>query len=152
MLGGKDCSIYASIPLALDEDAMTLLINAAKSNWRKFRRAWLQAWLSWTEKMREFWNERILRERFRDEVRLILPRDLTPIHFTCLTKAGDKAIRQWACLFVQGSHRQRLEEFHAIIESCDVIWMLWTIASRLSVSDRSRTCLKAKRLCFTAKL
>jgi len=79
-LGGKDCSIYASVPLALDEDAMTLLTNTAIKSWRRFRRTWLQAWTSWAEKMREFWDERILRERFADEVELILPDDLTPIH------------------------------------------------------------------------
>jgi hypothetical protein len=79
-LGGKDYSIYASVPLALDEDAMTLLTNTAVKSWRKFRRTWLQAWSSWAEKMREFWDERILRERFADEVELILPDDLTPIH------------------------------------------------------------------------
>ena len=79
-LGRKDCSIYASVPLALDQDAMTLLINTAVKSWRKFRRTWLQAWSSWAEKMREFWDERILRERFADEVGLILPDDLTPIH------------------------------------------------------------------------
>jgi hypothetical protein len=87
-LGGKDCSIYASVPLVLDEDAMTLLTNAAMRSWRKFRRAWLQAWASWTEKMREFWDERILRERFKDEVGLILPQNLTPIHHFCLLDAG----------------------------------------------------------------
>jgi len=83
-LGGKDCSIYASVPLALDEDAMTLLTNAAMRSWRKFRRTWFQAWSSWAEKMREFWDEQILRERFKDEVGLILPQDPTPIHHFCL--------------------------------------------------------------------
>jgi hypothetical protein len=87
-LGRKDCSIYASVPLALDEDAMTLLTNAAMRSWRKFRRTCLQAWTSWTEKMREFWDERILRERFADEVGLILPDDLTPIHHFYLLDAG----------------------------------------------------------------
>jgi hypothetical protein len=87
-LGGKDCSIYASVPLALDEDAMTLLTNAAMRSWRKFRRTWLQAWTSWAEKMREFWDERILRERFKDEVELTLPQDLTPIHHFYLLNAG----------------------------------------------------------------
>jgi hypothetical protein len=87
-LGRKDCSIYASVPLALDEDAMTLLTNAAMRSWQKFRRTWLQAWTSWTEKMREFWDERILRERFADEVGLILPDDLTPIHHFYLLDAG----------------------------------------------------------------
>jgi hypothetical protein len=87
-LGGKDCSIYASVPIALDEDAMTLLTNAAMRNWRKFRRTWLPAWTSWTEKMREFWDEQILRERFKDEVGLILPQNLTPIHHFCLLNAG----------------------------------------------------------------
>jgi hypothetical protein len=79
-LGRKDYSIYASVPIALDEDAMTLLTNTAVKSWRKFRRTWLQAWSSWAEKMREFWDEQILRERFADEVELILPDDLTPIH------------------------------------------------------------------------
>jgi len=83
-LGRKDCSIYASVPLALDEDAMTLLTNTAVKNWKKFRRTWLQAWTSWAEKMREFWDERILQERFKDEVGLTLPQDLTPIHHFCL--------------------------------------------------------------------
>ena len=87
-LGGKDCSIYASVPLALDEDAMILLTNAAMRSWRKFRRTWLQAWTSWAEKMREFWDEHILRERFADEVGLILPDDPTPIHHFCLLDAG----------------------------------------------------------------
>jgi hypothetical protein len=87
-LGGKDCSIYASVPLALDEDAMTLLTNAAMRSWQRFRRTWLQPWTSWTEKMREFWDERILRERFADEVELILPDDLTPIHHFYLLDAG----------------------------------------------------------------
>jgi hypothetical protein len=87
-LGGNDCSIYASVPIALDEDAMTLLTNAAMRNWRKFRRTWLQAWTSWTEKMREFWDEQILRERFKDEVGLILPQNLIPIHHFCLLNAG----------------------------------------------------------------
>jgi hypothetical protein len=86
--GGKDCSIYASVPLALDEDAMTLLTNTAVKSWRKFRRTWLQAWSSWAEKMREFWDEQILRERFADEVGLILPDDLTPIHHFYLLDAG----------------------------------------------------------------
>jgi hypothetical protein len=36
-LGRKDCSIYASVPLALDPDAITLLTNTAVKNWRKFR-------------------------------------------------------------------------------------------------------------------
>jgi hypothetical protein len=87
-LGGKDCSVYASVPIALDEDAMTLLANAAIRNWRKFRQTWLQAWTSWAEKMREFWDERILRERFKDEVGLILPQNLTPIHHFYLLSAG----------------------------------------------------------------
>ena len=87
-LGGKDCSIYASVPLALDEDAMTLLTNTAIKSWRRFRRTWLQAWTSWAEKIREFWDERILRERFKDEVGLALPQDLTPIHHFCLLNAG----------------------------------------------------------------
>jgi hypothetical protein len=87
-LGGKDCSIYASVPIALDEDAMTLLTNAAMRNWRKFRRTWLQAWTSWAEKMREFWDERILQERFKDEVGLVLPQNLTPIHHFYLLNAG----------------------------------------------------------------
>jgi hypothetical protein len=87
-LGGKDCSIYASIPIALDQDATTLLTNTAVKSWRKFRRTWLQAWTSWAEKMREFWDERILRERFADEVELILPDDLTPIHHFYLLNAG----------------------------------------------------------------
>jgi hypothetical protein len=38
--------------------------------------------------MREFWDERILRERFKDEVGLALPQDLTPIHHFCLLNAG----------------------------------------------------------------
>jgi hypothetical protein len=87
-LGGKDCSIYASVPLALDKDAMTLLANAATRNWRKFRRTWIQAWTSWTDKMRAFWDERILRERFADEVGLNLFDDLTPIHHFYLLDAG----------------------------------------------------------------
>ena len=87
-LGRKDCSIYASVPIALDEDAMTLLTNIAVKSWRKFRRTWLQAWSSWAEKMREFWDEQILRERFADEVELILPDDLTPIHHFYLLDAG----------------------------------------------------------------
>jgi hypothetical protein len=87
-LGGKDCSIYASVPIASDEDAMTLLANTAVKSWRKFRRTWLQAWTSWAEKMREFWDERILRERFKDKVELTLPQDLTPIHHFYLLNAG----------------------------------------------------------------
>jgi hypothetical protein len=87
-LGGKDCSVYASVPIALDQDATTLLTNTAVKSWRKFRRTWLQAWTSWAEKMREFWDERILRERFADEVGLILPDDLTPIHHFYLLNAG----------------------------------------------------------------
>jgi len=87
-LGRKDCSVYASVPIALDEDAMTLLANAAMRNWKKFRRTWLQAWASWTEKMREFWDEQILRERFKDEVGLVLPQNLTPIHHLYLLNAG----------------------------------------------------------------
>jgi hypothetical protein len=67
---------------------MTLLTNTAVKGWRKFRQTWLQAWTSWTEKMREFWDERILRERFKDEVELTLPQDLTPIHHFYLLDAG----------------------------------------------------------------
>jgi len=78
--GGKDCSIYAVAPIALDNEALILLVNVAGSNWTKFRHTWLQAWRSWAEKTREFWDEEILRERFKDEVGLLLPDSLVPIH------------------------------------------------------------------------
>ena len=79
-LGKTDCSIYASAPIAFDEDGMMLLERVSRSDWKEFKRAWIKAWSLWAERMREFWDEEILRERFKDEVGLTLPPDLTPIH------------------------------------------------------------------------
>jgi len=64
--GGKDCSIYASAPIAFDEDSMSLLLEAGKRSWRRFWKTWINTWLTWTAKMQEFWHEQYVREKFKE--------------------------------------------------------------------------------------
>ena len=65
-LGGKDCSIYASAPIAFDESSLSLLLCVGRSNWTRFRKTWIKPWISWVTKMQEFWHEQEVSEKFKE--------------------------------------------------------------------------------------